>query len=165
MNRKGFTLVELLGVIVILSIVMLIAIPNITSTLERSKRQQYVNDAKKMISLVDYEIRKGEINKPAENKAIKITLAYLATNDLDKDADGVAYDLNESYVVVVRKNKELKYYVTLMAKHDNSFWGIRLKEKEELSGEEWYNLVDKNLTTYTEEEIRNNVGASTIQSY
>ena len=36
MNKRGFILIELLGVIVILSIIMVIAIPNITSTLERS---------------------------------------------------------------------------------------------------------------------------------
>lgn len=40
LNRKGFTLVELLVVIVILVIIMSIAIPSVTSSLERSKQKQ-----------------------------------------------------------------------------------------------------------------------------
>ena len=40
MNRRGFTLVELLVVIVILAVIMSIAIPSITSSIERSKDKQ-----------------------------------------------------------------------------------------------------------------------------
>lgn len=40
LNNKGFTLVELLGVIVILVAILLIAIPTITSSIERSKEKQ-----------------------------------------------------------------------------------------------------------------------------
>ena len=37
LNNKGFTLVELLAVVVILVIIMLVAIPNISSSIERRK--------------------------------------------------------------------------------------------------------------------------------
>ena len=40
LNRKGFTLIELLVVIVILVVIMSIAIPSVTSSLERSKQKQ-----------------------------------------------------------------------------------------------------------------------------
>ncbi len=40
MNNKGFTLVELLAVLIILSVIMGIAIPSITSSMERSKNKQ-----------------------------------------------------------------------------------------------------------------------------
>jgi prepilin-type N-terminal cleavage/methylation domain-containing protein len=39
-NNKGFTLVELLAVLVILTAIMGIAIPSISSSLERSKNKQ-----------------------------------------------------------------------------------------------------------------------------
>lgn len=40
LNKKGFTLIELLVVIVILGVIMSIAIPSITSSIERSKDKQ-----------------------------------------------------------------------------------------------------------------------------
>lgn len=49
LNNKGFTLVELLVVIVILVVIMSIAIPSITSSIERSKDKQ----KKLKISLIE----------------------------------------------------------------------------------------------------------------
>ena len=39
-NKKGFTLIELLVVIVILVVIMAVAIPSVTSSIERSKDKQ-----------------------------------------------------------------------------------------------------------------------------
>ena len=38
MKNKGFTLVELLAVIVILAIIMIIAVPNVTEAMNNSKK-------------------------------------------------------------------------------------------------------------------------------
>ena len=48
-NKKGFTLIELLVVIVILIVIMSIAIPSVTSSIERSKDKQ----KKQVIKLVE----------------------------------------------------------------------------------------------------------------
>lgn len=40
LNKKGFTLVELLAVLVILVVIMTIAIPSVASSIERSKNKQ-----------------------------------------------------------------------------------------------------------------------------
>ena len=42
MNRKGFTLIELLAVLVILAVIMTIAIPSVTSSIERSKDKEKI---------------------------------------------------------------------------------------------------------------------------
>ncbi len=162
MNKRGFTLIELLGVIVILSIIMLIAVPNITSTLERSKRDGYLTDAIKMITLADSEIRKGDLYKPTEGNFVKITLNDLSTSDIDKDPEGVEYSLTESSVVIARKNGFLKYYVTLLADHGKNgetvWWGIKLGEQSELQGDDRYNLIDKNISTApSDTEILNKI--------
>lgn len=54
LNNKGFTLIELLAVLVILVIIMSIAIPSITSSVERSKakqREQVINIVKSQAEL------------------------------------------------------------------------------------------------------------------
>ena len=46
LNKKGFTLIELMVVIAILVVIMGIALPNITSSIERSKQKQIENKRK-----------------------------------------------------------------------------------------------------------------------
>ncbi len=45
---KGFTLVELLAVIVILAIIMIIAIPNVLNVMEQSKKKSFITFAQKI---------------------------------------------------------------------------------------------------------------------
>lgn len=45
MNKKGFTLVELLAVIVILGVIITIAVVNVTSSMNRSRTGAFKNDA------------------------------------------------------------------------------------------------------------------------
>lgn len=159
MNKNGFTLVELLGVVVILSIIMLIAIPNVASTLDKSKKDTYIADAKKLVSLVQYEIRKGNVSKPASNGTlVKVTLGSLETSNVTKDPDGYTYDTNNSYILVVRKNDYLVYYVQLIANTSNTagttkYSGIRLTNIETLEGDQRYTKFLTNITLPTDSEI------------
>lgn len=59
MKNKGFTMVELLATLVILSIIMLIAVPRVTTILSQNKKQTFINDAKKFISLAEQEARRS----------------------------------------------------------------------------------------------------------
>ena len=45
-NKNGFTLVELLAVIVILAIILVIAVPKITDTIKNSKMASFESSAK-----------------------------------------------------------------------------------------------------------------------
>ena len=45
-NKKGFTLVELLAVIVIMGILMMVAIPSISRVIENSRKDTFVDIAK-----------------------------------------------------------------------------------------------------------------------
>lgn len=46
MNKKGFTLIELLAVITIMGILMMVAIPSVSWTIEKARQDSFVNVAK-----------------------------------------------------------------------------------------------------------------------
>lgn len=167
MNKRGFTLIELLGVIIILSIIMLIAIPNVTSVLEKNKRQNYISDAKKLITQVEYEISSSNIEKPSSTDILKIRLSYIGTSDVSKDSDGNKYDTENSYVIVVRKNGYLEYYVNLVAIVDGENKGIRLASKDELDSDTRLTLISKGFSNPTDSDIKEKTGVMSdiIKSY
>lgn len=168
MNRRGFTLIELLGVIVILSIIMVIAIPNVTSVLEKNKKDSYIADAKKLITQAEYEIRNGNIEKPNGNNIVKITLGYLGKTDVDKDPDGNPYSEVDSYVVIVRNDGYLEYYVNLVATTSSGNRGILLAKEDELGKDNRLSLVKKDITIPTSstiKDITNKLDSAIITSY
>ena len=78
LSNKGFTLIELLAAMVILAAIMLIAVPNIMGILSNSRANTYVEDAKKLLSLAEYEFRgTSTIDRPAKGSCIAMSLQYL----------------------------------------------------------------------------------------
>jgi prepilin-type N-terminal cleavage/methylation domain-containing protein len=59
-NKKGFTLVELLAVIVILAIILAIAVPGISSMIESSKESSFESDVKMLIVGIEYDILEAQ---------------------------------------------------------------------------------------------------------
>jgi type IV pilus assembly protein PilA len=54
-NKKGFTLVELLAVIVILAIILAIAVPSISGMINSAKRSSFEDDAKMILTGLEYQ--------------------------------------------------------------------------------------------------------------
>ena len=113
-NRKAFTLVELLAVIVILGLMMGIAIPNIMGIIKKQKQSTYLEDAKKMVSRAEYMIRSNtEVKKPSGSDCILMTLGYLDNGEFNSPPYGGAYFSNLSYVKVTNVKGKYEYRVQL----------------------------------------------------
>jgi len=61
-NKKGFTLVELLAVIVILAIILAIAIPSITGIIGTAKTGAFESDVKMIIKGIEYNSLEASTN-------------------------------------------------------------------------------------------------------
>ena len=147
MNSKGFTLIELMGVIVILSIIMLIAIPNVTSTLEKTKKDSYIADAKKFVSLVQYEVRMGTVEKPTPSHNVSVSLGDLKTDQISKDSDGNSYDTINSYVIMQIVDGYITYNVQLVVNTGNcgKARGIRSVNYENLDSDRRYDFYSNKI--------------------
>lgn len=71
LNKKGFTLVELLAVIVILGVIMLIAIPSVGTIIKNSRENSFISSGKMYISTAQNLIA-GEISS-TENYCISVS--------------------------------------------------------------------------------------------
>ena len=117
MSKKGFTLVELLAVIVVLAIVMGIAAIAITNILESTRKnafiasaQSYISGAKSLVKADEVEIMMGGTATYApkcsatvtENtKTISLTSIRTEGGDNDKSSYGNTFDKSSSFVKVV----------------------------------------------------------------
>lgn len=160
MNNKGFTMIELLASMVLLSILMLTAVPTVLRVMDNSRKTTIINDAKKFVSNVEYKIKNNNNNivrprvtSSSGRNCILVTLGYLDLGSEFKEGPhGGAYSLDDSYVIVKLKDynkaggivQTYDYYVTLVEKYDNNTanYGVYLLPLEFLNGRDAKKYVD-----------------------
>ena len=108
MKNKGFTLIEVLAVIIILGVILLIAVPSYTAYINSSRKSGYYTDIssyieslKGTIMLRDY----GSLPEEGEVLVVPILLNGKENVRLEKSTDGKSpfgtYNDNKCYLVVV----------------------------------------------------------------
>lgn len=100
-NKKGFTLVELLAVIVILGVLLMIAVPAVQNVIKKTKN----NATQKQAELfIDAAKKMAIIDEPANDKVI------YKLSDLDSSVDTNRFT---GMVVALKENGSYKYYIYL----------------------------------------------------
>lgn len=95
-NNKGFTLVELLAVLVILTAIMTIAIPSISSSLERTNTKQDEKRKQLLVSAAELYVtdhKNAIYNRLGSQNSCYIEISTLRreeyiTDDATKDSNG-----------------------------------------------------------------------------
>lgn len=144
MDKKGFTLIELILVIGIIGVILAFAIPNVTTTLEKNKKDQMIADAKDMAEKAkNYILIKG---CPTD----KLYLNSLDTNKEIKDSPyGGEYNREQSYVSVDCDNNKYSIFltsnnVTLFDSGDSSVSNPLPVELSKLNSDKKYDYIKVN---------------------
>lgn len=140
MNNKAFTLIELLAVLVVLSIATMIATPNVMKTVDNSKKEKFIIDAREIVLRSTYmyneeEYRNNDNYFKKENGLSKIYLKDIQGVSLDKDSFGYTYDKENSFVSFLIpedvKNEGVKINVYLKScKNDKCHYICNVLENE-----------------------------------
>ena len=141
MNRKGFTLVELLAMLVVLGILMGIAIPNISGILTNNKLNVMKADANKMVDTASMKFSKlGRSQRPKDNECLIYALNYLNdSGDINTGPNGGEYLQFDSFIVISRvshaavEGDSFSYYIRLIERKNSKYLGMNFVERSALS--------------------------------
>ena len=81
MNSKGFTLIELLAVITIMGILMMVAIPSVSRTIENSRRDTFADVAKSYVNTIRNSVLADEIECAVPGTVNNVKTSAGATPD------------------------------------------------------------------------------------
>ena len=103
LNKKGFTLIELMAVIAILVVIMGLALPNITSSIERSKQKQIESKRKLAVSAGElyFDSHKATCTKERGATLGELLRSKLVTAD---EIEGICPDKSHPHACCVRYN-------------------------------------------------------------
>lgn len=104
MNKKGFTLAELLGVIVILAIISTLVVISVNRVVESGKKGVYQNLEKTLKGGTENYFIDNTVSIPAVNASKNITYTELLNGHyIDEFEDPNGGECSSSYVVVSRE--------------------------------------------------------------
>jgi len=111
-NSKGFTLIELLAVITIMGILMMVAIPAVSRTIENSRRDTFADNVKTYINTVRNAVLADELQCGTGANAVTVSATSNGTYyfKIDTTQQGTK-DLMEKMAKSSWGSAELKGYV------------------------------------------------------
>ena len=138
MNNKGFTLIELIAMVVILGILMLVSVPNIAGIIKNNKEKAVAEDVSRLVNNAKTKFNIKAAKYPSDNACVVLGLDFIDTNgDIGKGINGGKYLPGESFIVVRKEMNDktpddqsttysYKYYVRLVEEADGEKYEIEL---------------------------------------
>jgi len=115
MNKKGFTLIELMGVIILLGILSLIATVSISNTLKEKKHESCEMQLKNIISGAELWVSKNPFDAPKGDEEVVLSLKDLKDGGLvDKDiTNPITSELfsDDIKITITRVDNSYKYEI------------------------------------------------------
>ena len=177
MNQKGFTLVELIAMLVVITILMAITIPNISGILKKNRENISVEDINKMVGNTKTKIETGKAKYPAiAGQCAVMSLQFIDNNnDIKTGVNGGLYDKLESFIIVKKEqisaetaSNHFKYYIRLVEVEGDNTYVIDLVDYDEYAKnpDEYVSQLvnftdDKKLKieTSTKNEVKNKINS------
>lgn len=91
LNRNGFTLVELLAVIVILAVLALVAMPNVTRLMKDSRKNAFITEVENFVTYAQTSYTNSQINGTITNSADESLITGQTFNNASYDYYCVSY--------------------------------------------------------------------------
>lgn len=144
MQKKGFTLVELLVMLLVLGVLIAVTIPNISGILKNQRLNKWKADGQNLIEITKTYISKkstttsNDLIKPGIGECVIFTLDYIdANNDIKTGPNGGSYEDFDSFVVYTKESTgsssaKWVYYVQLVEDSSEGKVGLKLKKEEKL---------------------------------
>ena len=124
-NRKGFTLIELIAVIIILGLVLIVAIPFFTGSLKQFRTDYYENLSGNVLNAGKEFFTDNRLYLPhsyLDSAIVKMeTLEKENYIDNVKDYNGATCDVKDSYVIAIRVSKDEVIYDSCIKCSDDEY--------------------------------------------
>lgn len=128
-NDKGFTLVEMLAVIVIISILALLAIPSVTGHMMNSRKRLFMEDALTVADAVRTDLVKGGVLNNNSTGKCNGDYCYYSLTDInkiletkiDESSFGNDYTSGDAGVCIVVNQKTNEITMTMVDSQGNGF--------------------------------------------
>ena len=142
MNKKGFTLIEVIAVIIIIGILLIVTVPAVSSYINSSRKTSYVSDVSAYLETIQssYEMKDYGLHlSDGEVMVVPFSLVKLERGSNDETPFG-EIDFNRSYAVITVENNKYQFYANMV---DTSNQGIVMGKSSEMDNDSIEEITDE----------------------